>query len=325
MYPIICSANKQHFAKGRSFSVNRNGSNPSNVLEQEDKRGMLAELEDKKANLRQESLAFKDRRSQLNAEASKWAAKRNELNKTTKELIDKAQELKKLRDENNKNVADAKKLRDEYNEKTNEFYAKIDEIRKKYNLTGERSIKDLRREIDHLEFRQQTEVLSPDKEKQLVDKIAALHAEFRTRKEQLEKNEELRKLLDEAQGLRDQASKHHDEVTKYAELAQEYHDKMIATFKEADQTRAEADAAHKEFVKAQESADEQHKEFIRTQREIRDFEKVIVGLKKKNRDIKEDKAKEVAKREAEEILTHFRQGEKLDTAALLRLQRAGMV
>ena len=58
---------------------------------------MLAELEDKKAKLRQESLSFKDRRSQLNAEASKWAAKRNELNKATKELIEKAQELKKLR------------------------------------------------------------------------------------------------------------------------------------------------------------------------------------------------------------------------------------
>jgi uncharacterized coiled-coil DUF342 family protein len=299
--------------------------NPSRGLEQEDKRGMLAELEDKRGKLRQESLAFKDRRSQLNTEASKWAAKRNELNKATKELIDKAQELKKLRDENNKNVALSKKERDEYNENTNRLYAKIDDIRKKYNLTGERSIRDLRREIDHLEFRQQTEVLSPDKEKQLVDKIAALHAEFKGRKEQLEKNEELRKLLDEAQAMRDQASNHHDQVTRFAELAQEYHDQMIVTFKEADQTRAEADAAHKEFVKAQEAADEQHKEFIRTQREVRDFEKVIVGLKKKNRDIKEDRAKEVAKREAEEILTHFRQGEKLNTVDLLRLQRAGLV
>jgi uncharacterized coiled-coil DUF342 family protein len=222
-------------------------------------------------------------------------------------------------------VAEAKKLRDELNEKTNELYARIDEIRKKHNLTGERSIRDLRREIDHLEFRQQTEVLSPDKEKQLVDKIASLHSEFRSRKEQLEKNEELRKLLDEAQSLREQASQNHEQVTKYAELAQEYHDQMIAAFKEADQTRAEADAAHKEFVKAQEAADEQHKEFIRTQREVRDFEKVIMGLRKKNRDAKEDKAKEMAKREAEEIFTQFKAGEKLNTADLLRLQRAGLV
>ena len=212
---------------------------------------MLTELEDKSGELRQESLAFKDRRSQLNAEASLWAAKRNELNRATEELIDKAQEFKKLRDESNKNVSQSKKKRDESNEKISQLYARIDDIRRKCNSTGERPIRDLHREIDNLEFRQQTEVLSPDKEKQLVDKIAALHAEFRSRKEQLEKNEDLRKLLDEAQVLRDKAISYHDQVIKFAEMAQEYHDKMIGTFKEADQTRAEADAAQKEFIKAQ--------------------------------------------------------------------------
>ena len=212
---------------------------------------MLTELEDKSGELRQESLAFKNRRSQLNAEASLWAAKRNELNRATEELIDKAQEFKKLRDESNKNVSQSKKKRDESNEKISQLYARIDDIRRKCNATGERPIRDLHREIDNLEFRQQTEVLSPDKEKQLVDKIAALHAEFRSRKEQLEKNEDLRKLLDEAQTLRDKAISYHDQVIKFAEMAQEYHDKMIGTFKEADQTRAEADAAQKEFIKAQ--------------------------------------------------------------------------
>ena len=212
---------------------------------------MLTELEDNRGKLRQESLAFKDQRSQLNAEASKWATKRNELNKATQELIDKAYEFKKLRDESNKNVAQSKKKRDESNEKINQLSAKIDDIRKKHNLSCERSIRDPCHEIDHLEFRQQTEVLSPDKEKQLVDKIAALRAELRGRKEQLEKNEELRKLLDEAQAMRDLASNYHDQVIKFAEFAQEYHDLMIGAFKEADQTRAEADAAQKEFLKAQ--------------------------------------------------------------------------
>jgi len=212
---------------------------------------MLTELEDKRGKLRQESLAFKDEHDQFNPDASKWAAKRNELNRATEELIDKAKEFKKLRDESNKNVAQSKKKRDECNEKTGQFYAKIDDIRKKHNRTSERSIRDLRCEIDQLEFRQQTEILSTDKEKQLVNKIASLRAEFKGRKEQLEKNEELKKLLDEAQALRDQASNYHDEVIKFAKLAQEYHDQMINAFKEADQTRAEADAAQKEFLKAQ--------------------------------------------------------------------------
>lgn len=211
---------------------------------------MLKELEDQKGRLREESLASKDKGSQLNAEASKWAARRNELNRATEELIDKAKEFKKLRDESNRNVAQSKRKRDGSNEMIGQLYAKIDDMRKKHNHTFEHSIGDLHNEIEHLEFRQQTEILSPDKEKQLVNKITSLRAEFKRRKELLEKNEELRKLLDEAQSLRDLACSHHDQVKKFANLAQEYHDQMIAAFKEADQTRAEADAAQKEYLRA---------------------------------------------------------------------------
>ena len=214
---------------------------------------MLRELDDKRGELGQKSLGLKDGPRQLNAEASNWAARRNELNRATEELIDRAQDFKKLRDECNKNVARTKRERDDCNEKVSQLYQKIDSIRRQQNnhRAGERSISDLRREIDYLEFRQQTEVLSPDKEKQLVNKISALQAEFNGRREQLEKTGEMKKLLDEAQSLRDQASSYHDQVLNFAQMAQECHDQMISNFKEADQTRAEADAAQREFLKAQ--------------------------------------------------------------------------
>ena len=215
---------------------------------------MLRELDDKTGRLGQESLDLKDRGSQINAEASLWATRRNELNRATEKLIDNAQKYKRLRDESNSNVAKSKKKRDGCNEKINQLYLKIDDIRRKQNhvvQTGERSITDLRREIAYLEFRQQTEVLIPEKEKQLVSKISALRAEFNRRRELLTKNEELSQLLDEAQALKDQASTYHHEVIKFAEMAQECHDQMISNFKEADQTRAEADAAQREYLKAQ--------------------------------------------------------------------------
>jgi len=214
---------------------------------------MLRELDDKRGEFGQKSLSLKDGPRQLNAEARKWAARRDELNRATEQLIDRAQEFKKLRDKCNNNVAESKRKRDECNEKVSQLYKKIDSIRKQHDnhRTGERSIADLRREIDYLEFRQQTEVLSPDKEKQLVNKIAALQAEFNRRREQLEKTEEMKRLLDEAQSLRDQASSYHNQVINFAQMAQECHDQMISNFKEADQTRAEADAAQREFLRAQ--------------------------------------------------------------------------
>lgn len=215
---------------------------------------MLKELNDMRGELGHKPLGLKDGPRQLSAEATKWAARRNELNRATEQLIDRAHDFKKLRDECNKNVAQSKRKRDECNETVSQIYQKIDSIRKQQNNhhAGERSIADLRREIDYLEFRQQTEVLSPDKEKQLVNKIAALQAEFNGRREQLENTGEMKKLLDEAQSLKDLASSYHDQVINFAEMAQECHDEMISSFKEADQTRAEADAAQREFLKAQE-------------------------------------------------------------------------
>jgi ATP-dependent DNA helicase RecQ len=209
-------------------------------------------------------LALKDKIIDVRIEAEKalrniegsglpnHAAENNKIN--IRELKIGAQGLMKLWDENNKKVGEAKKQRDEYNEKANQLYAKIDAIRKVYNLTGERSIKDLHREIDHLEFRQQTEVLPPNKERQLSDRIAALNAELRSRKEQLEKNEELRKLLDAAQVMRDQASGYHEQVTKFAELAQEYHDQMIAIFNSKNHRYEDGDAKTQEISSSIQSA-----------------------------------------------------------------------
>src|SRR3972149_612246 len=153
---------------------------------------LLNELLNRKNDLKNKSEEYKNKRNELNLEASKCATNRNELNKRTKELIDEAQQLKKSRDENNEKVGAAKLKRDEFNEQANKVYAEIDKIRKDLNLGDGPSLKELKREIDTLEFRQQTEVLTPPKERELVDNIAKLTEELKRRKQQLEGSSELK-------------------------------------------------------------------------------------------------------------------------------------
>lgn len=286
---------------------------------------MLNELLNRKNDLKNKSEEYKNKRNELNLEASKCASKRNDLNKRTKEQIDEAQQLKKLRDENNEQVGVSKQKRDELNDQANKIYAEIDKIRKDMNLGDGPSLKELKREIDTLEFKQQTEVLTSSKERELVDNIAKLTDELKRRKQQLEGSSELRSLLEQAQALRDEAAVHHAKVKEYAEAAQKYHDKMITIFKEADAIRAESDAAHKEFVKAQEAADEQHRLFIQSQKEIRELNKVIIGLKRKSKETKDESIREATKKEAEEVYNQFKLGEKLNTEDLMLLQRSGLL
>jgi len=285
---------------------------------------MLKELNEKKTELKRLSEEYKTQRNELNAEASKLAAKRNELNKKTKDLINEAQNHKNLRDENNVKVKEHKDLRDEINNRANEIYAQIDTIRGENNLTGP-SIKDIRKDIDRLEFAQQTEVLSTSKERELVNKITELRKMYNAKKQQLESNQELKELLTKAQDIRDEASKEHTLLSEYAQKAQEYHDLMIATFKEADKIRAESDAAHKEFVKFQESADEKHMKFIAAQKEIRDIDKEVRKLKKGETEGRREVSKADMRKDAEDIFDKFKAGEKLTTENLMALQRSGLL
>ena len=176
---------------------------------------MLKELQKKRSDLKDISEESKEKRNVLNTEASALAAKRNELNKKTKDLINEAQELKILRDEVNEKVSEYKNKRDETNSRANELFSKADSIRKQNNLGGP-SIKALRKDIDRLEFTQQTEVLSTSKERELVSKITQLQKQYQAKKVQLESNLELKTILDEAQKIRDEASE--DPYTRWQSM-----------------------------------------------------------------------------------------------------------
>ncbi|HYA61086.1 MAG TPA: hypothetical protein VED16_03285 [Candidatus Acidoferrum sp.] len=286
---------------------------------------MLKDLQEKKALLKKDAEASKLERNRLNSEASQFAAKRDELNTKTRALIDQAQQYKDKRDEYNILVSENKERRDKLNEKANNLLAKTDQIKKRYKVAGGLSLSELKREINHLEFRQQTEVLSTEKERDLVDRIAHLWEQYRQKKVELENNTELKEMLDKAKQLRDEASEHHKQVTINAELAQEYHDNMLASFKEADKMRAEADASHKDFVQAQEMADEQHHKYIKMQKELRDYDKVIFSLYKKSKETRESREKVEVLKRAEEVYAMFKEGQKLETDDLLLLQRSGLL
>jgi uncharacterized coiled-coil DUF342 family protein len=286
---------------------------------------MLKELQEKKAVLKKEAEVSKRERNRLNAEASESAARRDELNARTRALIESAQQSKDKRDEFNKLVSESKERRDSLNEMANSLLAKADQIKRKFKVAGGLSLSELKREIDHLEFKQQTEVISTEKERELVDRIAHLWEEYRKKRAELENNAELKEALEKARQLRAEASEFHKQLTENADLAQQCHEKMLKCFKEADKVRAQADAAHKEFVRAQESADEQHHTYIKIEKELRDYDKIISSLKKRTKEARESREKVDVLKRAEEVYAMFKDGQKLETDDLLLLQRSGLL
>lgn len=286
---------------------------------------MLNELIDKRKVTISGSEDHKNKRNECNAQASQFARERNTLNNQTRECVEEAQKHKELRDQFNKEVQELKDKRNELNEQANVLFNDIDAFKKEHGGIKSRSIKELHKQVEHLEFRQQTEVFTTEKERELIDKIKALKEQLREQEAEIEQNKEIREKITLAKELRRQASEIHDHVTQLAEDAQKHHDLMVECYRKADSSRENADEAHKKFVEAQEAADNEHKLFIECQKELRDYDKVIGGLRKKTKKVRTTKEQKEVRKEAEQIFSQFKAGEKLTTEDLLLLQRSRLI
>jgi len=286
---------------------------------------MLNDLMEKRKKILAESEEHKNRRNELNASASKFARERNTLNNQTREFVEEAQKNKDLRDKSNQDVLDLKAQRNEFNDKANVLFEDIEAFKKEHGTLKNRGIKELQKQIEYMEYRQQTEVFTTDKERELIEKIKQMMAQVREQEAELEQNKEMRTKITEARDFRKLASDLHAKVTEFAELAQKHHDLMVEFYRKADKSREAADAAHKSFVEAQESADAEHKFFIACQKELRDYDKVISGLRKKTKKVKVTKEQKAVRKEAESLFKNFRAGEKLTTDDILLLQRSKLI
>ncbi len=286
---------------------------------------MLNDLMEKRKKILAESEEHKNRRNELNAAASKFARERNTLNNQTREFVEEAQKNKVLRDKSNQDVLDLKAQRNDFNDKANVLFEEIESFKKEHGTLKNRGIKELQKQIEYMEYRQQTEVFTTDKERELIEKIKQMMAQVREQEAELEQNKEMRTKITEARDFRKLASDLHAKVTELAELAQKHHDLMVEFYRKADKSREAADASHKSFVEAQESADAEHKFFIACQKELRDYDKVISGLRKKTKKVKVTKEQKAVRKEAESLFKNFRAGEKLTTDDILLLQRSKLI
>jgi uncharacterized coiled-coil DUF342 family protein len=286
---------------------------------------MLNELIEKRKKILEESEQHKTRRNELNAQASKFAADRNNLNNQTREHVEEAKKHKEERDKINVDVQDLKEQRNDLNSQANVLFENVEAFKKQHGTIKSRGIKELQKQIEYLDFKQQTEVFTVDQERELIEKIKQMKESVREQEAELEQNKEVKTKLTQAKDFRKMASDLHAKVTELAELAQNHHDQMVELYRKADQSREEADEMHKKFVEAQEAADAEHRYFIQCQKELRDYDKVISGLRKKTKKAKITKEQKAVRKEAERIFKQFRDGEKLTTDDILLLQRSKLI
>lgn len=293
----------------------------------DDRSALLNDFAQKREKLHAEASRHREIRDKLNDGTKAHSAHRDGLNAQVRGLVERANTHKAKRDALNRQVHEAKAKRDELNKEAHARTEAVNALRRERGPAPGVPVAKLKAEIRHLEYQQQTTVLTPKKEKDLIDLIAAKLKEVKEREAAMEENEEVKRAWDEMKTAKAAAEEQHQAVTRLANEAQQEHDQMAKLFGEADGLRKQADAAQAEFVKSKTEADREHRAFVDAISAARDLERVMNAMRPREpgRERMQVAAAEAAgvQEQAEELFDKFRKGEKLSTEDLLALQKAG--
>lgn len=283
----------------------------------------VEEIEHKRDMLNLEAERRRRTRDELNEKSKQYADQRDRLNAEARALIDQATEHKKKRDELNEKVREAKEQRDTWNKRYSELASELFELRKSIAPKSGIPTSKLKRDLKSLEFKQMTSVLSPEKEKELVEQMSRLQQEIKKREESLRNNKAYKELLDRVNEAKENAERFHKMVAELADAAQKEHEEMARLYDRADDVRRQADEAQSKFVETKLLADEEHRKHIEAIHQVHDYDKILYGLRQKQRRPRRAEDEEKMVRDAEQIYEKFRKGEKLSTEDLMILQKSG--
>ena len=297
---------------------------------------LLDTFHSKKEALHRDAQRHREARDVFNERTRQHSRRRDELNGQVRGIVERANQHRAKRDEMNAKVREAKAERDQLNRDAQEKLSRLQELRKARGVVpggpGASAVPlaKLKAELRHLEYQQQTTVMTPKKEKELIDLISAKLKEIKARESSVEEDDELRAAQEELRAAKAKAEERHAELTRHAHEAQEEHDKMAALFAEADGLRRQADAAQAEFVKSKVESDRLHRLYMDCVLAMKDLDRVSGALRHgagprggEAGVAYSGNGAASAQAEADSIFDRFRKGEKLSTEDLMALQKAG--
>jgi uncharacterized coiled-coil DUF342 family protein len=210
----------------------------------EDVEFLRAKLRELKTQARDELEVLRRDRDKMR----EYKAIRDEHNKEVKGLIESVKAEREERDRINDMIAEAKDKRTGIHAQLKSLYDEIRELRS--NLVGSPSTDQRRmmRRVEELEWRQQTEQLTIDEERAIVEEIARIETKLVEIGEEKEKQDKISELRRLARRLKEEAGEAHQTVLDLSEQSQIHHKEVVRIRPQLEEYKRSADAAHKNFV-----------------------------------------------------------------------------
>ncbi|RJS76570.1 hypothetical protein CW712_01520 [Candidatus Bathyarchaeota archaeon] len=270
--------------------------------------------------------ALRTERENLNSEARKWAEKRDRFHEEIRRNMLEAKSLKAKRDELNAEIQYLKALRDEQQKTRREKLERMKQLKQKIRELraekSERTFRFLENDLQKVEWKIQTETLTLDEERKLVERAKFLETQLKAYREIERIKKEIESLKQETAELKTEILEKHRRIQELAQESQRFHEKMITKLEKTKELKSEADKMHGEYVKHKEKAKATHLKYVEVQKQIKTLH---TAMQKKE---EEEKARQQAilrKKTEEEALDKLKRGKKLSFEEFKILAEQGKI
>lgn len=234
---------------------------------------MFELLKQRIAELNRELATLNEDHDRLSLEAKKWAERRDSIHGQVKSLRTEAADLKEKRDKLNARVQELKTLREQAKTELRERNAQILELKAKLGVLMEKkppkSMHEIQKEIESLEWRIQTTHLTLEEEKSLIDRVRPLEAQLLVHNQILKLKDALVKLKTEREALGFKAKLYHERLSELAEQSQAFHETMLEILNRIHAFQAEADTAHQKYVQTKQQAQDFRQKHVNLSHQIK--------------------------------------------------------
>ena len=252
-----------------------------------------------------QATSLKDILSSLDIEVEKWASKRNSLNDKCKKIGGEIRHFKIERDRVNQKIRELKSEREDLRAELKDKYREYDVVKKKTMFLAYRTFQSkdaVRRQIEDLDWKIQTNPLKPHEESQIINQIKTLEHEDLVHKEISVLNKKLRDIRLAITTIKLQSKEINNQIGSFATESQENHVQLTSKIKELKKVETEADEAHQRFLGYLKKAKEARSIYVSYINQLRDLSSQIYNIEEEKRKLSADAELEARSKTATEKL-----------------------
>ena len=268
---------------------------------------------------------LRSRLNELNQQKEVWFEKKEAVSSQIRELISRVKTNRSQRNALTDKVRQAKTERERLHAVIKGKAGTVKTLNeqkqgllKKHDAPGNPVY--VRSEIDRLEHYLETNVISFEKEKELMKKINALKKRFAESSENAALWAQIGGASRELSSLRRETEKAHRDVQQHAQESQKLHESVVLDSREIDRLREEEKGYYQKFMEFKKQFTEASAQLKERLQEMDRMHRQLDSFRAARRKSKEQKEADLIGGKVREIEAKIRRGEKLTTEDLLAFQ-----